>query len=52
MAAGVGGRGQLALHVYRLAGDVYTEAACFRGDDRVEIDEPLRLRFPLAALLG
>jgi hypothetical protein len=44
--------GELALYVYRLAGDVCTEAACFRGDDRVEIDEPLRLRFPLAALLG
>jgi Uma2 family endonuclease len=47
-----GDEGELALYVYRLAGDVYTEAACFRGDDRVEIDEPLRLRFPLAALLG
>lgn len=47
-----GDEGELALHVYRLAGDVYTEAACFRGDDGVEIDEPLRLRFPLTALLG
>jgi hypothetical protein len=45
-----GDEGELALYVYRLAGDVHTEAACFRGDDRVEIDEPLRLRVPVGSV--
>lgn len=43
---------ELSLCVYRLVGDVYAEAAIFRGDESVEIDVPVRLRFRLAQLLG